>query len=98
MPRVLFTRSMRRLFAFALSVGLAAGGLAGCHQGVGERCQTNADCDDGLICNSATSTCLATSTGGGIDGGVDAPLDAGIDADVDALAIDAPLDAAIDAP
>jgi len=31
--------------SFALSLG-----LAGCKQGVGDRCQVNSDCEDDLIC------------------------------------------------
>jgi hypothetical protein len=39
-------------FAFVASfVGLIAlVGLAGCKQGVGDRCQVNSDCEDDLIC------------------------------------------------
>jgi hypothetical protein len=34
-----------------LAVGLVAAPLlAGCKQGVGERCQVQSDCNDGLLC------------------------------------------------
>lgn len=49
-PRiVLLTVPMIRhaLLAFALASVCA---LAGCKQGVGDRCQVNSDCDDDLIC------------------------------------------------
>jgi len=37
-----------------IAIILAAGlGLAGCKQGLGERCQVTADCDDGLTCSQA---------------------------------------------
>ncbi len=65
--------------------------IAGCKQGKGDRCQVQADCQDGLVCNQATNTCQET-TGGGIDATVpDGPvrMDAGV--------TDAPTDAAVDA-
>jgi hypothetical protein len=36
-----------------IAVGLVAAplALAGCKQGVGDRCQVQSDCDDGLICS-----------------------------------------------
>lgn len=34
-------------------VVLAGPGIAGCKQGLGERCQVTADCDDGLTCSQA---------------------------------------------
>jgi hypothetical protein len=39
-------------FAYGLALMLVALG-AGCTQGVGERCQIDRDCDDGLICSTA---------------------------------------------
>jgi hypothetical protein len=65
-----------------LFVGLL---IAGCKQGKGERCQIEADCQTGLVCNQATNTCQET-TGGGIDATVpDGPKsDAGVDAPTDA--------------
>jgi len=78
---------VKRLLLIALVV-------AGCKQGKGERCQVEADCADGLLCNQATNTCQET-TGGQIDATVpDGPTtgDAGVDAPTDAPA-DAPPDA-----
>lgn len=74
------------LFVALLSVTAAA-----CKQGKGDRCQINADCADGLVCNQATQTC-ADTTGTGIDATL--PKDA---APADAPH-DAPHDAAPDAP
>lgn len=43
------TRRLRRLAAvIVLTAPLFA--AAGCKQGVGERCQVQSDCDDGLLC------------------------------------------------
>jgi hypothetical protein len=55
----------------AITVALSAGlGLAGCKQGLGERCQVTADCDDGLTCSqSEPRTC-----GGLNQQQVDAPI------------------------
>lgn len=86
-----------RAFAAVVAVGLSALLVLGCKQGEGERCQVTSDCEDGLICNEATSTCLESSTGTGTDGGIDAVSDAAIDAAVDLDATPA-VDAAIDAP
>jgi hypothetical protein len=70
------------LVLLVLLAGLVALVL-GCKQGEGERCQVNADCDDGLICNQATNPprCQQPSSSGGIDATVpdifpDAPPDA----------------------
>jgi hypothetical protein len=41
-------RSLRRLAAVVVVLSPLA--LAGCKQGVGDRCQVESDCDDGLIC------------------------------------------------
>lgn len=68
--------------------------LAGCKQGLGERCQVAADCSDGLVCAQATQTCQET-TGGGID--ATTPIDAAPDSNIDAD-IDAPIDSNLDAP
>jgi hypothetical protein len=37
-------------FALVSSLVVILGGLAGCKQGVGDRCQVNSDCEDDLIC------------------------------------------------
>lgn len=69
--------------------------IAGCKQGLGDRCQVQADCESGLQCNAATGTC---------QGGQGSPIDANVpdgprtDAARDASSTnDAPRDAAIDA-
>lgn len=90
---MLSTRPMRRL-AFLLSFVT----FAGCAQEVGEFCQTETDCEDGLFCTQ--NKCSRAP--GGFDGSIqpDAPLDAGEPdaATLDALPLDAAtLDAAIDA-
>jgi hypothetical protein len=43
---------MTRLLRFTVVLGLTAplSLVAGCKQGVGERCQVQSDCDDNLIC------------------------------------------------
>jgi hypothetical protein len=41
-------RSLRRLVAVAVVAAPLA--LAGCSQGVGDRCQVQSDCDTGLLC------------------------------------------------
>ena len=74
-----------------LALGLAAIAWTACKQEEGERCQINADCADGLVCNLATLQC-ARSGGGGIDATIP------IDAPDAATVIDAPIDALIDAP
>lgn len=75
-----------------LFVLLSVGVIAACKQGEGERCQVNADCDDGLICNQGTNppSCQAT-VGGGIDATVpDADPDGPVDATDATDAPDAP--------
>ncbi len=42
------TRLVRLTAVFALLAPLCL--AAGCKQGVGERCQVQSDCDDGLLC------------------------------------------------
>jgi len=62
----------------ALVALLALASLApGCRctgGGQGDSCDTNADCDTGLVCDPATSTCQPAP---GADGGTDASTDAG---------------------
>jgi len=81
-----------RVLGLAAALALAAAALVtACQQSEGDRCQVNADCEDGLVCNQATQTCAKTS-GGGIDADVpDPPMP-------DAALPDAPIDAMIDAP
>ena len=56
---------------------LALLGAAACKQGVGDRCQINTDCQDGLICNQTKRVCQGPS-----DGGIVADADAAPDATV----------------
>jgi len=81
-----------------ISIALVTASLAGCKQGLGERCQVDSDCSDGLSCSQA-----APKTCGGdnheqedaeipVQNPPDAELDAAPDATPDA-AIDAPPDA-----
>ena len=66
---------MKRLvIAFALSSLVALGLVASCKQSEGERCQVDADCEDGLVCAQATQTCADNDTSAGID--ATAPMDA----------------------
>jgi hypothetical protein len=76
-----------------VSIVLASMFVLACKQGEGARCQVNADCADGLVCNKAKNTCQST-TGGDLDASIpDAPTTPLIDAGVDA-----PADATPDAP
>ena len=83
-------------------IALVMVAMAGCKQGLGERCQINDDCVSPYVCNQAKMQCQETTTGG-IDATVtDAPKTSDapfviIDAATDAPAPDAPLfDAAVD--
>jgi len=83
---------MRRSTLASLGLSLLASlALAGCKSGLGEHCQVTADCEDGLVCGSQSSTCQEDVEG--VDGG-------GIDAAQDGPEIDTapPVDAATDAP
>ena len=73
------------LASVALSL-LAIGGVASCKQGEGERCQVQADCEEGLQCNEGEGVCRSVSTGD-IDAllPIDAPADAAIDAAIDSM-------------
>jgi hypothetical protein len=54
-------RSVRTWFV-ATCLGLAAGALlAGCEQGEGDRCQVDADCQAGLVCNRGDQRCSSTN-------------------------------------
>jgi hypothetical protein len=48
--------------------------MPGCKQGVGDRCQTNSDCDD-----SQNLTCVIGSGGSQLTGGTCQPPGAGLD-------------------
>ena len=79
------------LCAIAIAITVWA---IGCDQGEGERCQSQGDCTEPLVCNLATLTCSSKSGAAQIDASVPdgPPPDAAIDA------VDAMIDAAIDAP
>ncbi len=65
---------MKRLFGIAAALLLATAGLVtACRQDEGDRCQVNADCGDGLVCNQATQTCAKRGEEGGIDADVPDP-------------------------
>jgi hypothetical protein len=66
------SRALRFAAVFALVAPLLL--VTGCKQGVGERCQTTDDCNDGLICVlpaggsvQAGGTCKATDESGSAD-------------------------------
>ena len=63
--------------------------LAGCKQGLGDRCQINDDCSSPYVCNQAKMECQNTTTGG-IDATVPDAEFTIIDAGTDATMIDAP--------
>ncbi|MBL0215701.1 MAG: hypothetical protein IPQ07_17700 [Myxococcales bacterium] len=87
-----FGRSVvRGLGALALIAGVGVWVVA-CKQGEGDRCQVNADCESGLVCNQATQSCAKTS-----GGGIDADVPDGPPADAPDDVIDAMPDAMIDA-
>jgi hypothetical protein len=94
---------MRRLTLTSLLVSfLAVTALGACKSGVGERCQVDFDCEDGLVCGSQSSTCqedIESNNDASVDAAQDGPeTDAAlpIDAEVDAPT-DAPTDATPDA-
>lgn len=65
--------------------------VAACKQGKGERCQVEADCDDGLTCDHSKMVCEDRATSG-----IDATVPP--DAPTDAYVPDSPVDARPDAP
>jgi len=81
-----------------IAIALVAGSLAGCKQGLGERCQVDSDCSDGLSCSQADpKTCGGDNheqedadipeqipPDAAPDGTTDAAPDAGTDAGIDA--------------
>jgi hypothetical protein len=84
-------RRISKLLLVATLLGGSGLWVAACKQDEGDRCQTKADCTDGLVCNQATQTC-AKMIGGGIDAMVpQQPMP-------DAAEPDAPTDAAVDVP
>ena len=76
---------MKRLFGIVFVVAAAAAAFVACKQGKGDRCQINADCQDGLLCSAATGLCVGSGTMNEIDASVpDAPkVDAARDAPID---------------
>ena len=75
--------------SLALSA-LAVGGLASCRQGEGQRCQVQADCEEGLQCNEGEGLCRAQPMGEldalpPPDAPLDAPVDSAIDSSIDSM-------------
>ncbi len=80
---------MSRVVLAIVAVAALIAGFVACKQGKGERCQVNADCESGLLCSSATGTCVGSGAMNEIDARVtDAPKN---DASIDAMR-DAPPD------
>ncbi len=70
---------MKRWMLIAVVIG-----IAGCKEGVGQRCQIDSDCESGLVCSAGTSKCVSPEMVG-LDASVpDAPRDAPPDAPKDA--------------
>jgi hypothetical protein len=84
----------RRLLLTVAFFAATAGVIAACKQQEGDRCQTNDDCDTGLVCNQATGVCANSSTSTAIDATTPDFLDAELDPDAP---VDAPDDVAITA-
>ena len=83
----------RRLLPALLLLLLGAGAIVACKQGEGGRCQVDADCEDGFVCNQGTDppSCQKPGGSGQLDGSVpdadpDGPTDAtdATDAETDA--------------
>ncbi len=74
---------IRKAVLLVATIALA---IAGCKQGLGQRCQVQSDCADNLVCNEGTQQC-STGTGSGLDATI--PVDALHDArPIDATPID----------
>jgi hypothetical protein len=76
-------------FALVSSLVLSLGALAGCKQGVGDRCQVNSDCEDDLICVLPVG---GTPQSGGVcetTGGLDMFSGADFSAPIDMTTVDA---------
>lgn len=60
---------MKRMIVALATLGVVVGlsVFAACKQGKGDRCQTSSDCDNGLICSSATGTCVGSGAMDEID-------------------------------
>jgi hypothetical protein len=68
-------RSVSIVIASLSLSALVLGGIASCKQGEGERCQVNADCEEGLACNVGEGVCRGSESKQ-----IDAELDAMPDA------------------
>jgi hypothetical protein len=79
----------KKLVTIALCSAVLSVLAAGCKQGLGERCQVDADCAEGLICSRAEPQTCGDGTGEGLDADLppsDAPSsDAAPDAPPDAV-------------
>jgi len=65
---------VKRVAVAVFAVAAIAAGFVACKQGKGDRCQVNSDCMDGLLCSSATGTCVGSGAMNEIDATVpDAP-------------------------
>ena len=74
---------IRKVLLVVATVALA---VAGCKQGLGQRCQVQSDCADNLVCNEGTQQC-STGTSRTFDATI--PVDALHDAKpIDATPID----------
>ena len=70
-----------------IAIVLLSFSVTGCKQGIGDRCQVNADCAEGF-CQQAQKVCSTLGDAGSsdpIDAQTDAPTDAPIDASIDAM-------------
>lgn len=79
-------RSFLRLTSVVL-LALALGASAGCKQSLGERCQIDEDCEEGLFCSTGEPRTCQNRVGGTPDAGPPAadgalPADAAPTADV----------------
>lgn len=85
---------MLRRLVFSTALFAAAVASSACKQGLGDRCEVNSDCEDGLVCARLTQTCEETAQTV-VDSGIDAPdIDAAVEPDA---MVDAAPDAMVDA-
>jgi hypothetical protein len=61
----------------AIAVFSVSVSMIGCKQGVGERCQVNADCAEGVCSSSEPKVCV-TQAGGNEDIDAAPPIDAAV--------------------
>jgi hypothetical protein len=78
--------SIVRFVALVLSLTAGTAGMAGCKQGLGDRCEVDADCSSGTCSQAVPKVCVSRQ---GDNTQIDAtlPIDAAIDAPVP---VDAP--------